>query len=195
MIHRALTHAYSKHQEDTHPALVRLREGDGRFVGGRGPAPCRVMIVGEAPGAQEVVSGKPFCGPAGTVLDGWLMLAGLFRDECFITNAVKYRPADRYGHNRTPRLPELQASRLVLATEATVVNPQWIVALGSSAVKALWSDRNGAPAPKMSDAHGQVFLRHGRQVFVMYHPAAVLHDESKLDTGLADAREFGRLLG
>lgn len=185
--------AYKRHQADPHPTLVKLRRDGGRLVPGSGPVPARVMIVGEAPGVQEVKQGKPFCGPAGAVLDEWLALAEIRRADCFVTNAVKFRPVDRDGGNRTPRVAELQVSRELLALEATLVRPDWIVAMGNSAVKALWADKL-APAPSMAQAHGEVFMRHMRRVFVMYHPAAVLHDESKLDVGRADARELGRLV-
>lgn len=192
-----LERAYRRHQEDDHPTLVRLRAGDGRFVPGVGPIPARVMFVGEAPGETEAHQGKPFVGPAGSILDGWLSLAGLNRREVRITNAVKYRPADRYGHNRTPRVGELDVSRDLLALEATVVSPEWIVCLGTTAVKALWNPhgrQQRTPAPTMTTGHGQVYDRHGRSVFIMYHPAAVLHDPAKTELALNDAREFGRLL-
>lgn len=191
-----LKRLYAKHRDSDHPILTKLRKGDGRFVPGVGPVPARVMFVGEAPGESESNTGQPFCGPAGSVLNGWLSLAGLHREDVFITNAVKFRPTDRDGRNRTPRVGELAVSRDLLAAEATVVSPEWIVCLGATAVKALWSQSVALqPTPNMADAHGQMYSRYGRKVYVMYHPAAVLHDESKLDTGVADALEFGRLLG
>lgn len=192
----SLATIYRRYQGDPHPALNRLRRGDGgRFVPGVGPVPNHVMLLGEAPGEDEVVAGRPFVGRAGKILNEWMTEARLDRRELFVTNSVKYRPVKSKGQNRRPWTSELEVSRRYLDHEIAIVRPQWIVALGGTALKMLWLDGLASP-PKVTEAHGGVFFhtKNFTRIFVMYHPAAVLHDESKAADAIADARELGRII-
>lgn len=110
---------------------------------GEGPAPARVMLVGEQPGDVEDRRGEPFVGPAGKLLHRAMNDAGLDRDEVFVTNAVKHFrwKATAGGKRRLHRRPDthhVNACRPWLTAEIAVVRPEVIVALGATATQALF---------------------------------------------------------
>lgn len=187
----SLSTVYRRLQDDMHPAMDRLRrDAEGQFVPGVGPVPARIMFLGEAPGTAEERNGRPFCGPAGKVLNEWCELAGLLRGKAFVTNAVKYRPQNSRGDNRKPWVSELEVNQKYFSAEVLLVRPQWIVALGSTALQMLWMTEVG-PAPKISEVHGREVTTGDQRIFALYHPAAVLHNEDLLDIARADARTLG----
>lgn len=137
-------------------------------VPGEGPAGARVMLVGEAPGEQEVRQGRPLVGNAGRVFDRLLAGAGISREEVFITNLIKCRPPD----NRAPRAAEVRACLPYLLQQIEAVNPEVIVPMGSHALKAL-----AGPGLTLKEVHGRP-LPHGERVlFPMFHPAAAFYRE------------------
>ena len=89
-------------------------------VNGDGPIPCKVMLIGEAPGRDEDVMGKPFVGAAGKVLTKCLNLAGINRTQVYITNVVKHRPPN----NRVPNKIEVESCAKFLDWEIEHVNPK-----------------------------------------------------------------------
>lgn len=122
------------------------------------------MVVGEAPGASEDASGKPFCGPAGDFLDELLEAEGLSRDNIFLTSSVKCRPPG----NRSPRADELETCREAwLLSQIEVIDPELIILFGRTPMRQLLKER----AP-LRDVHGQTTRRNGRIVMATYHPAA-----------------------
>jgi DNA polymerase len=110
-------------------------------VFGEGLKRARVMLVGEQPGDREDVEGRPFVGPAGKLLDRALEEAGIERSDAYVTNAVKhFKWQEMRGKRRihqTPNAREVAACRPWLEAELAVVRPQVLVALGSTAAKAL----------------------------------------------------------
>lgn len=142
------------------------------------------MIVGEAPGAAEDKSGRPFVGGAGRLLDKLLEQAGLERADVFITNVVKARPPG----NRDPKKPEVEHYLPWLRAQLDVIEPRVVVPLGRHALAHF------APELKISEAHGQVIERDGRLLFPMYHPAAALHNQSLRSVLEADAAALGEAL-
>jgi len=98
-----------------------------------GPASARLVLLGEAPGANENATGIPFCGASGRLLDSALISAGLSREEVYVCNAVKCRPPQ----NRPPTPAELSACRPFLVRQFSAVSPVLVVALGASALRAL----------------------------------------------------------
>ena|SRR5215472_6654034 len=111
-------------------------------VFGEGPAPARVMFVGEQPGDSEDRSGHPFVGPAGRLLDEVLAEVGIDRSEVYVTNVVKHFKwvAAQRGKRRIhkkPRQSEIEACRPWLDAELQIVKPQVLVCLGASAGQAL----------------------------------------------------------
>src|SRR5437879_12630818 len=117
--------------------LCRLHEGRSHAVPGEGPPDAKLFLVGEAPGRHEDEEGRPFVGPAGTVLDAVLDKLGLSRHNVFITNVVKCRPPE----NRKPRADEIAACRPYLVAQIRAVPPAVLVALGDPPGTSL-----GAPA-------------------------------------------------
>ena len=129
-------------------------------VCGQGPKRARLMIVGEQPGDQEDLAGRPFVGPAGQVLDAALEEAGIDRDDVFVTNAVKHfkhEPRGKRRIHRTPVVSEISACRWWLDAERTLVKPKVIVTLGGTAAlgvlgrKVAVTKERGEPIP-LSDA-------------------------------------------
>ena len=109
-------------------------------VCGEGPTDARIMFVGEQPGDQEDLAGKPFVGPAGQVFDRALTEAGLDRDEVYVTNAVKhfkYEPRGKRRIHKKPNSSEVSACRWWLEREIATLRPKLIVALGGTAANAL----------------------------------------------------------
>jgi len=143
-----------------------------RFVGGAGPLDADAMLVGEAPGAQEVKQGKPFVGQAGQQLDRALDAIGHDREELYISNVVKVRPPE----NRDPHVDEIEAWAPVRDAEIERVDPTVLVPLGSFAAQELLDTDE-----TITDLHGREFEVDGRTVVPCFHPAAALYDRSKTE--------------
>ena len=151
---------------------------------GEGSATAPVVIVGEAPGANEDAQGRPFVGRAGAILDDLLPAAGLAREDVFITNVVKARPPG----NRDPRADEVAHHLPFLDAQLEVIRPRLLVPLGRHALARF------APGLEISEVHGHVIQRDGRTLFPMYHPAAALHNPRLVTTLADDARALRQAL-
>ena len=136
-----------------------------KVVPGVYPAGARLLLVGEAPGAQEDVAGKPFVGRSGELLDGLLGEVGLDRTALAVCNVVKCRPPA----NRPPRRAEVATCRPWLDRQVEVIDPSVIVTLGATALA--WALGRTA---RLADAHGTVVDHHGRALVPTYHPAAAI---------------------
>jgi uracil-DNA glycosylase family 4 len=154
------------------------------LVPGEGSATADVVIVGEAPGAQEDREGRPFVGRAGRLLDELLAEAGLVREEVFITNVLKARPP----RNRDPRADEVAHHLPWLWAQLEVIRPRVVIPVGRHAL------RRFAPEARIGEVHGHVLQRDGRTLFPMYHPAAALHNQRLLPTLFEDARALKEVL-
>jgi uracil-DNA glycosylase family 4 len=146
----------------TECSLCRTRT---QAVPGEGPATAEVFFVGEGPGYYEDKSGRPFVGAAGKFLEELLILAGLSRDEVFITNIVKCRPPN----NRDPLETEIEACRPWLDQQLEVIKPKVIVTLGRYSMNRYF------PGASISRIHGQAQKVGPYSVVPMFHPAAALH--------------------
>lgn len=144
-----------------------------------------IMLIGEAPGEQETLQGRPFVGKAGKNLDGFLQAVNLRREEIYISNVVKIRPTkvSTKGSvsNRPPNREELLLFTPFLYEEILLVRPQVIVTLGNVALRAL----QGAQA-SIGALHGQALntaVSHGKEtaelpLFPLYHPASIIYNRS-----------------
>jgi uracil-DNA glycosylase family 4 len=137
-------------------------------VPGDGNPNARIMFIGEGPGWHEDQQGKPFVGAAGNFLNELLALAGLKREEVFITNVVKCRPPG----NRDPMPDEIAACAPYLDRQIAAINPDVVVTLGRFSM-ARWF-----PGERISRIHGQPKKAEGRLIVPMYHPAAALHQSA-----------------
>ena len=109
-------------------------------VFGEGPRRAKLFLVGEQPGNEEDIQGKPFVGPAGLLLDKALGAAGIDRSQTYVTNVVKHFKFERRGKRRIhekPRSSEVEACRPWLSAEIAILKPKVIVALGATAAQAL----------------------------------------------------------
>ncbi len=142
-------------------------------VCGEGPRQAQLMFVGEQPGDQEDLQGRPFVGPAGQLLDRAFNDLGLQRDQVFVSNAVKHFKYELRGKRRihkTPTQSEAAACLHWLEDEIAMVEPGMLVALGATAARSLL----GRAVPVMFN-RGKIFERDdGRKVLVTLHPAALL---------------------
>jgi DNA polymerase len=155
-------------------------------VGGAGPKRARIMLVGEQPGDQEDLAGAPFVGPAGQLLDGVLDEAGLDRRKVYLTNAVKHfkwEPRGKRRLHKTPAQREIEACSYWLDKELEHVRPDVIVALGSTALKAVL----GTPNVTLKDTLGKPIRHGGRWVVTVYHPSYVLRVPGAESKALARA--------
>jgi DNA polymerase len=131
------------------------------------------MLVGEQPGDQEDLAGKPFVGPAGQVLDRALEQAGVPRAETYVTNAVKHFKFELRGKKRlhkTPNTGEVTACRWWLENERRIVRPRVIVALGATAALSVV----GKPTPIAKSRGRAIQLPDQAQGVVTYHPSFLL---------------------
>lgn len=142
-------------------------------VPGEGPSDARLMIVGEQPGDQEDLAGRPFVGPAGEVLDNALREAGIDRDSVYLSNAVKHFKHTLRGKRRIhqrPNVGEIEACRWWLAREREIVAPSVILTLGATAARAVL----GKPV-KISEVRGRpIAIDQGVVTFATVHPAFLL---------------------
>ena len=168
-------------------------------VFGEGPAKARVLMVGEQPGDQEDLAGRPFVGPAGKLLDKALEEAGIDRAEVYVTNAVKHfkwKPAGKRRLHQKPNSREVAACRVWLDAELELVSPEIVVALGATAAQALMGR-----AFRVTQQHGDVLTVAWAKSFVAtIHPSAVLRapppgrDEAYAQL-VADFKAVARFLG
>lgn len=141
-----------------------------RFVPGVGPEDASFVLIGEAPGANEVEEGEPFVGRAGNRMDEILHKIGVDRGDLYITNLVKIRPPD----NRDPKEDEIKAWAPLLEEELERIDPEVVVTLGNFASKQMLDTSKG-----ISKIHGKTFREGDRKIIPVYHPAATLYDRSK----------------
>ena len=163
------------------------------FVTGDGDANASILLIGEAPGEQETLLGKPFVGKAGKNLDEFLEITGLRRPELFITNVVKFRPvkiSDKgRASNRPPTKEEIFLFRPYLMEEISVLSPKIIVTLGNVPLHAVTNDK----AP-IGSVHGQMLDCEAGRVFPLYHPASVIYNRSLKETYLSDLQTLKEYL-
>jgi uracil-DNA glycosylase len=180
-----------------HPTLKSLREAAEcctacplykdatQTVFGEGLKRARLMLVGEQPGDREDIEGHPFVGPAGRILDQALEQAKIERDDAYVTNVVKHfkwKPKGKRRIHQTPKAEEIKACAPWLEAELDVVDPEVMVCLGATAVRALIGTKAGV----MKD-HGE-FLESklGRTAMPTLHPSAILRaDPEDRDDAMA----------
>ena len=150
-------------------------------VFGVGPEDAEVLFIGEGPGEQEDLRGEPFVGPAGKLLDDMLSIIDLGRHNCYITNIVKCRPPQ----NRDPLQVEQEACIEFLRAQTRLIRPKIIVCLGRiSAMKLIREDF------RISRDHGTWTQKGGIWFTALYHPSALLRDESKRPDTFRDLKSL-----
>ena len=167
------------HQEICVCQLCDLAVGRTYAVPGEGPSPARVMLIGEAPGREEDLTGRPFVGRAGKLLDRALEQAGLQRSEVFITSIIKCRPPD----NRKPKQYEIRACHPYLRAQMEILKPEIVCLMGNVATQAVLG-MNG-----ITKLRGQIVQD---RFLVTYHPAAVLRNKNLMGDFVSDLKKAKR---
>lgn len=160
-----------------------------RVVPGEGNPKAKIMFVGEAPGLQEDLQGRPFVGAAGKFLDELLASCSLKRKEVFIGNLLKCRPPA----NRDPKPEEIETCWPYLVEQIKIIKPKLIVTLGRHALQKF------LPKGSISQKHGQVMRRKipnlGKIIFyATFHPAAVLYRGDLRQTLEKDFKKIPKVL-
>lgn len=146
-----------------------LGETRQSFVFGSGNPNSKILIIGEAPGADEDEQGLPFVGRAGQLLTKIIEAINFKREDLYIANIIKCRPPE----NRKPHVNEVEQCEPYLKKQIEIINPEFILALGLTAVNTLLKGDF-----KMKDVRGKVLEYEGRKLLITYHPAALLRNPS-----------------
>lgn len=155
-----------------------LRKTATHPVAGEGSAQAKLFFLGEAPGRNEDLQGRPFVGAAGRVLTELLQLIKLERADVFITSIEKFRPPK----NREPKPAEIMACFPYLERQIEIIQPKLIVCLGRHALQRMleWEHMTEKKAAAMAQFRGKVFQGpSGRWYYPVHHPAAVLYGFSR----------------
>jgi len=160
------------HKSRTHP------------VPGEGPERVEILFIGEGPGFHEDQQGRPFVGPSGRLLEKWLALIGLTREQVYIANVVKCRPPE----NRDPLPSEVETCRPFLERQIELLDPCLIATLGRHSMERYF------PGAKITQVHGRA-RRDGRRVYLpLYHPAYILRNMNAAPAAEADFIKIPRLV-
>ncbi|MCA9364659.1 MAG: uracil-DNA glycosylase [Candidatus Moranbacteria bacterium] len=175
--------------EMAYSCTCELKKTATNVVPGQGSADADILLIGEAPGKNEDLQGKPFIGAAGKFLEEMLGSIGLSREDVYITNTVKYRPPK----NRDPLPEEVVACWPWLSAQVELIDPKLIVLLGRHAMNRF------VPGKKISEDHGKVFVHTvdglgTRDFFVLYHPAAALYQGSLRKTLIKDFQKIPKIV-
>lgn len=147
-----------------------LCQSRNNVVFGVGSRTANIMFVGEGPGEQEDLQGKPFVGAAGKFLDDMLSVIDIDRTNCYIANIVKCRPP----HNRDPEEEEQNACIDYLRNQILLLKPKIIVCLGRIAARRMIDSDF-----RITKDHGTWYQHNGIWMTALYHPSALLRDPSK----------------
>jgi len=155
------------------------------LVFGDGDENADLMFVGEAPGKNEDIQGKPFVGAAGKLLNKLLGEIGLKREDVYIANIIKSRPPD----NRDPLPEEIEACKPYLIEQIKIIGPKVIATLGAHATRTMLKKN-----VIISKVHGQVFKIGKFKVIPIFHPAAALYRGSVLEDLKNDFSQLKKLI-
>lgn len=155
------------------------------FVFGSGDTNADLLIIGEAPGRDEDLSGEPFVGRSGKLLTSILESIQLSREDVFIANILKCRPPN----NRRPSSSEVDTCEVYLHKQIELINPKYILALGLTAADTLLKEKN-----VMKDIRGKVLNYRGKKLMITYHPSALLRNPNLKRPVWEDMKKLKSLL-
>lgn len=167
-----------------------LRKTATQAVFGDGNSEARIVFIGEAPGKNEDIEGKPFVGAAGKFWEEMLVGIGRKREDVYITNIVKYRPPN----NRDPEPKEKEECNEWLINELKIIAPKLIIFLGRHSMTRFF------PTEKISEIHGKLLIKNipelgKKQAFLpLYHPAAALYNGGMRETLIKDFNKIPKAL-
>lgn len=161
------------------------KSGLGKLVPGEGNANADIVFVGEAPGKEEIKTGRPFVGRAGKVLRSLIGSIGLEAEDVFITSAVKYLPKNYV----TPKPSDIEHGRKHLFKQLDIIKPKVIVLLGNIAAQSVLHEKFS-----IAQDHGKFIKRSGLTYFLSYHPAAPLYSPKLREVITKDFKKLKRKL-
>ena len=174
-----LTELYSKITRCTKCQLARTRNN---VVPGEGVENPDVLVIGEGPGYDEDMSGRPFVGKAGVLLDKMLAAIGLDRTKnCYIANIVKCRPPN----NRDPQPEEQSTCFAFLQAQIHILKPKMVLCMGRIAGHKMLETQEA-----LNKLRGQIFDYNGIPLMITYHPSALLRDQSLKAPAWQDLKQF-----
>lgn len=173
-------------------SLAEERKKNGTFpVIGEGSHDAKVIFIGEAPGKNESLTGKPFCGSAGKILDELFESIEMKREDVYITNIVKDRPPN----NRDLLPEEIEAYAPFLEEQLKIIEPKIIVTLGrfsSHFILEKFGEKDKI-AP-ISMIRGRVFSTKDIKILPLFHPASVIYDRSKKELLINDFQTLKKII-
>ena len=177
----------------------KIKYKDREIVTGDGNEDSKILLVGEAPGREEIKLSKPFVGAAGQNLEEFMEILGNARSSIFITNSIKYRlskvnPKSGRIVNRPATWDEIIESRPFLLDEIKIIKPEFIVTLGNVAIKAVTGERNIS----IGNVHGQLneikIVDITCKLFPLYHPASIIYNRKLKEAYLEDLYKLKKYL-
>ena len=161
-----------------------------RTVPGEGSASARIMLIGEAPGANEDIQGRPFVGKAGKFLDELLGSAGINREDVFIANVLKCRPPG----NRNPEAAEIRACTPFLDRQIAAIRPKVLCPMGNFAASYVL-EKFGLEPQSIGRIHGKTYrvsnlLLGSASIIPLYHPASAVYNPGMKQTLIEDFRKI-----
>ena len=176
------------------------REFEGEeIVTGDGNIDARVVLIGEAPGKDELRLQKPFVGMAGKNLDEFLNILCIKREEIYITTAIKYRlskinPKSGRIVNRPATKKEIERNRQYLIDEVRIISPEYIVTLGNTPLGCIFPEAGEG----IGKLHGKVLtiVLGGKsfKLFPAYHPASIIYNRNLKDIYIEDLKKLKKVL-
>jgi len=151
-------------------SLCKLSSFRTNTVFGEGPPGASILIIGEAPGREEDIAGRPFVGAAGKILDQLLNEVQIKREDLYITNVVKCRPPG----NRTPTIEEINICGKYLKLQIKFLSPSIIITMGNIATQFILNTKEG-----ITKIHGKIFTVDNSKVIPIYHPSYLLRYQGK----------------
>lgn len=179
--------------------INELNKVETPLVFGEGAANSSIVLIGEAPGKQEILAGKPFVGQTGKNLDQFISILDIDRTDLYITNVVKLRPYkinEETGResNRTPTKKEISIFTSFLMRELEIIKPMLVVTLGNIALKCITQDEKST----IGTLHGSTMdINFGKaefKLFPLYHPASIIYKAELKDTYLQDLHKLKKYL-
>ena len=185
----------------TYTDLANLNEeyrstfNDEAIVFGDGSIQSKVLLIGEAPGKDEVAQGKPFVGAAGKNLNEFISILNITREDIYITNVVKYRLSKLNAKtnrlsNRPATVMDISINQPWLLREIEIINPSIIVTLGNVPLRAVTNDKSLT----IGSVHGKLLdcKINGveKKLYPLYHPASIIYNRSLKDVYIKDVKEL-----
>lgn len=154
----------------------KLCSNEAIKVFGKGNEHAEIMIIGEAPGCEEVKKREPFVGTAGKNLDKCLKEAGFdIEKDIYFANVLKCRPIGNNEKDRRPKKDEIKNCRTFLEQQIEIINPKVIILCGVTAMKFF------KITEPLKNIHGKEIIKNGRKIYPVYHPVARVKDEIKIN--------------